>query len=685
MDQKRFITFIVLSMTILIGWNIFILPRLLPPRKPNPVVEKEEGDKKDDAVVARDEGDEKPVREGDAAQDGDAEQPAEKPDEGVAKNDEQQPEVRKLELPKHPLEVVHLGSQEFQSGYRQFVTLTSFGAALQEVELNDTRYRTLDKSHDPLKILTESKRGTSTLDLDVTQLPARIHDLNWELVEKFPAQAPHSAAVFRIRLDNLEVVKRYELSEVDPADPRRGEARAYALKVDLTFKNLAKKARTINYTLQGPIGVPLENVENTQKFRDIVAGFQKEGDYVDYQLMSAKTISDGKDEEWKNPFKYIGVDVQFFASLLVPEANQLETRYIESVKQEIIGPDLKERSDISVALTSVDLKLANAGAAEKADQVTHTYQLFAGPKRDDVLPVGAERVIDFGSFFGMFRVDWISRLLLDALKLFHHLTGSWGLAVICLTICVRGAMFPISIKQARSAAKMQALQPELAALKEKYGKDKEKFAREQMELFRKHNHNPFTGCLPVFLQLPIFMGLYQALNHAVDLRLAGFLWIDNLAAPDALFRMPFNLPFLGLDFNLLPFITIGLFVAQQKMFMPPPADEQAAMQQKVMNIMMVVMGVMFYKVPAGLCVYFIASSLWGMGEKKLLPKAKPGEIPIAPVAEPETGRRKRRGPDDKGTSDKPSGDDDGGGGFWDRLLKAAEKETAARRPSDKRK
>src|SRR5260221_1217594 len=180
-----------------------------------------------------------------------------------------------------------------------------------------------------------------------------------------------------------------------------------------------------------------------------------------------------------------------------------------------------------------------------------------------------------------------------------------------------------------------------------------------MELFQKHGHNPFSGCLPLFLQLPIFIGLYQALNHAVDLRLASFLWIDNLAAPDALFKMPFAIPFLGQEFNLLPLITIVLFVVQQKMFMPPPSSEQEAMQMKMMNYMMIFMGVMFYKVPAGLCVYFIASSLWGMGERKLLPKPKPGAA-APPPAEPSQGRRKAPDSDD---GDKNAG----GGGLWSML------------------
>jgi YidC/Oxa1 family membrane protein insertase len=140
-----------------------------------------------------------------------------------------------------------------------------------------------------------------------------------------------------------------------------------------------------------------------------------------------------------------------------------------------------------------------------------------------------------------------------------------------------------------------------------------------MELWRKHNINPLGGCLPLVFQLPIFIGLYTSLNTAIDLRQARFLWIENLAAPDALFRLPFELPFsLGADFNLLPCITVVLFLVQQKMFMPPAVDEQQEAQHKMMNIMTVFMGVMFWHQPAGLCVYFIASSLWGIAERTML-------------------------------------------------------------------
>ena len=195
------------------------------------------------------------------------------------------------------------------------------------------------------------------------------------------------------------------------------------------------------------------------------------------------------------------------------------------------------------------------------------------------------------------------------------------------------------------AAKMQELQPELAALKEKYKSAPEKFAQAQMDLFAKHKCNPLSGCLWAFVQLPIFFGLYQAFTISVEMRGAPFLWVNNLAAPDALFNFPVNVPLLGPSFNLLPIFTVCLFLVQQKYMMPPATTPEQEMQYKMFFYMTIGMGLMFYSVPAGMCIYFIASSLWGLAERKLLPKptAKAGASTAVVVPTPKPGKGSARG------------------------------------------
>jgi len=192
---------------------------------------------------------------------------------------------------------------------------------------------------------------------------------------------------------------------------------------------------------------------------------------------------------------------------------------------------------------------------------------------------------------------------------------------------VRLCILPLSLLQQKSAIGMQKLTPELNALREKLsGKDGQMTREQQMQfmqaqsaLFKKHGVSPI-GCMgPLFLQMPIFIALYQVCFQASDLRGAAFAgWITDLSVPDVLFRMPITLPFLGTNaFSLLPLILVCLYVLQQRL-QPPPADEKAAEQQRIMKFIFPVFGLLFYTMPSGLLVYWVASTLWGICEQKFV-------------------------------------------------------------------
>ena len=276
--------------------------------------------------------------------------------------------------------------------------------------------------------------------------------------------------------------------------------------------------------------------------------------------------------------------------------------------------------------------------SSRARSVTHAYTVFAGPKRPDLLAeyYAADdrrptRSTTSSTTAGS--AAWRSAMV-GLLHVFYGVVGNYGIAIIMLTVLVRGCMFPISRGQAKSMAKLQELRPEMERIKEKYKGDQQKQAQAMQQLYRKHNVNPLGGCLPMLIQLPIFIGLYRGLAVDVELRQAplfgdsdslvlepgGAGHVLRLVGLHAASSSPRRGLFrLGPYLNVLPLVTIGLFLLQQKMFMPEPANEQAAMQQKIMKYMMVFMGILFYKVPSGLCLYFIASSLWGIGERKLFP------------------------------------------------------------------
>lgn len=230
--------------------------------------------------------------------------------------------------------------------------------------------------------------------------------------------------------------------------------------------------------------------------------------------------------------------------------------------------------------------------------------------------------------------------------LFHqlHYVFGYGLSIVVLTIMVRGAMFPISRRQALFSIKMQELGPELKKIQEKYPDDPQAKMQATQEFYKKHGINPLGSCWPVFLQMPIFLGLYFAFQESIHFRLAPFLWIESLAAPDMLFTWTDRIPwisdpnnlggmlYLGPYLNILPVIAVVFMQIQQSQTMPPAADEQQAAQQKMMKWMTIFFGIMFYKVAAGLCIYFISSSLWGLAERKLLPKKKAAGEPAAGTA-----------------------------------------------------
>lgn len=649
MEQRRFALAMALTLAIWFGWTFFFMPKQEPPKKVAPK-----------AVATADE----------AAI-------AEIPGDAV-------PEIKAAAKPKvtefpRKDEVV-LGSRDVDSGFFLEAVLTTEGAAVREVYLNDKRYCVLHKPGDPLSVVNEISAPLSYLeknpnaptqfrtlqtsfdevDKQLEEFKTSLNRLDWEIAEKAP---DGKSVTFRIKSpdESLEILKKYSLERFDGeaakdlANSRDLNSRGYQLGLEISVKNLSEKRKTVAYTMQGPVGVPLEQPESARKFRDVRMGFLKKDGSVKSSSKTAlqvvKEERSQKAEEWRTPIRYIGVDIQYFAALLVPQVDQNKNNYVEVSRPQLLRPaTADEQSEISVSLTSVPLVL------EPGKSVTHQWKMYAGPKREALLdPLDAGTIVDFGF------ASAISRGMLGLLKFFHFKLGfPWVLAIVTLTVLVRGCMFPISKKQATSAKIMKAMQPKIAEIKKKYGDDKQKYGRAQMELFAKYNYNPFAGCLPLFLQLPIFIGLYNSLNSAVELRMARFLYIDNLAGPDALFQLPFDIPFIATnDFNLLPILTTCLYIVQTKILSPPPMDEQQAMNLKMMPWMMGIMGFMFYKVPAGLCVYFIASSLWGMAERKLLDRIIP-----------EPKLTDDGGSDDKGKRKPGSGN--GGGGLFARFLAMAD-------------
>jgi len=291
-----------------------------------------------------------------------------------------------------------------------------------------------------------------------------------------------------------------------------------------------------------------------------------------------------------------------------------------------------------------DLHIGAAGSSGDSER----FQWYLGPKDSKILERPGFRPmntvveqVDFGGnfFYKMFFTGAIAPFILWLIDLFHSLTGNWGIAIIMMTILVRIVLFPINrssqVKMAAYQAKMAKVKPQLDQVNKKFAKDPQKRQEATMAIYRQHKLSPpIGGCLPIFLQFPVFIGLFAALRSSVVLREQPFMgWIQDLSRPDAL--IPFDGPIASFfplsavtSLNLLPIIMVVLWVAHQKS-MPKPTDPQQAQMHKMMTIMPVLFGVMLYNYAAGLSLYMITSSGLGIFEQKFIKKRWP--VPGAPT------------------------------------------------------
>lgn len=264
----------------------------------------------------------------------------------------------------------------------------------------------------------------------------------------------------------------------------------------------------------------------------------------------------------------------FVSAWIAPEQeqNQLYTRSLNNQGQAIIG-----------------FKAPLVTVAPGTEQ-TLSAKLWLGPKLQDEMAAAAENLdltVDYG---------WLWFIAQPLFKLLHFLQSfvvNWGLAIVLTTFVVRGIMYPLTKAQYTSMAKMRMLQPKLTALRERHGDDRQKMSQGMMELYKKEKVNPLGGCLPILVQMPIFISLYWVLMESVELRHAPFmLWIDDLSVRDPYFVLPI-------------LMGVSMFMIQKM----SPTTITDPMQQKVMQFMPIIFTFFFLWFPAGLTLYWLVSNV----------------------------------------------------------------------------
>jgi YidC/Oxa1 family membrane protein insertase len=487
------------------------------------------------------------------------------------------------------------------------------------------------------------------------QLNKWLEEGRWDVTQRDKSSVTFERTIADLK---LKLVKRYMLAAVPDGSRQDENYPAYNLQLEVEVANIGDTPQAVAYRLDGPTGLPVEGWwyahKSSQRWfkaaglRDVAVRYHGN---AELQIDCATIADDKTDKMVGNSLAYIGVDAVYFASILVPVKESLDEDWFDTTEAIRVGPKLDVHIPTTFANVTCRLTRKPAELAPGKSQ-RDSYTVFVGPKYPELLAqYKAAGDPDYSLkdiiYYGMTPFGDVARGMLMILHFFHDIVGNFGIAIIMLTVCVRGAIFPISYRQTKNMARMQALKPELDRITEKYKTDMPKRSAAMQEVYRKNNINPLGGCLPMFLQLPIMIGLYRSIMIDAQLRQAPLFgnwtrWCADLTAPDMLFKWPAFVPdfltnLFGPYFNVLPLITVSLFFVAQKLSMPPPTNEQAVMQQKMMKYMNVVILVMFYRSASGLCLYFIVSSLWGIGERKLLARNQAtGSVALA--AAPANGR-----------------------------------------------
>lgn len=270
----------------------------------------------------------------------------------------------------------------------------------------------------------------------------------------------------------------------------------------------------------------------------------------------------------------------YFVAAWIPDAKSVNT---------ITSREGNQGQDHYIGFTSAAIQV-------QPHQIGHVNASFyAGPKIQDTLKTvssGLELTVDYGWLWP------IAQFLFWLLKTIHGFLGNWGWSIVMLTVMVKGAFFHLSATSYRSMAKMRKVMPEMQRMKEQYGNDRAKLSQAMMELYKKEKINPLGGCLPILVQMPVFIALYWTLMESVELRHAGWiLWINDLSKMDPYFVLP---------------LLMGVSMFVQQSLNPAPQDPT---QAKVMKFMPVIFTVFFLWFPAGLVLYWLVNNLLSIGQQ----------------------------------------------------------------------
>jgi YidC/Oxa1 family membrane protein insertase len=405
---------------------------------------------------------------------------------------------------------------------------------------------------------------------------------------------------------------------------------------DMEIKNISKKEDEFELCWDAGIRESEDQRMSYMQNPEIIFGMQ-EG------ISKKSNIKEGKKQEEKGYADYVALKSRyFFSALTIEKINRAQNVIIRGEHADTMHSNSAKNIRYSILTNFDDGLSSHKIVIAPADYgIARSYERNMGH-------------IIFSGWRWFFRADtWfppLCQVVLYLLKKFYNLIPNYGISILLLTILFRAVTFPLTLKSSRSMARMKDLQPKMTEIREKFKSDPMKQQQLIMKLYKEEGVNPLgAGCLPQFLQMPIFFSLYIALRKAIELRGAGFaLWITDLSGPEyiPLITLPFSLPFYGNRISSLAiFMAVTMYISTKQTITDPR-------QKGMVYIMPVMMLVMLNQMPAGLLLYWAVSNVLGIFQNKLMAKAKNAarsasqgqEVTAAPIPPTKKKAKKKKKP-----------------------------------------
>ena len=485
---------------------------------------------------------------------------------------------------------------------------TNYGGAIQEIVLKDFER---SRDDDSPYIMNERRSGPA---LELTGLQGLDKSESFQLVE--PSD-PNTVEFRKVINDNYQITRRYTISQ-DVENEK-----AYLVRHELEFRNLTANPLFIgefnlNSGTVAPSGPQDAQLLTFGYFDGEDTEFLAQGKFTGSNIPFFKSAPRDSISENRN-VGWVSLKNQFFITILKPDQPG-----IGYFAQPVQFPQSADESRPQLGMTG-SMKVSSFTLAPQ-DTQTYGFDYYIGPKEfDRVSRVGenTEEGMQFG-FFGA-----ISKLLLTMMNGFYSFTHNYGVAIILLTLAIKIVFLPINLMSSRSMKRMGKLGEPMKTINEKFADNPTKKQQLMMEMYKLNKVNPVAGCLPMIIQIPIFFGLFYMLRSAAELRLADFVWIRDLSMEEGIFTLPFSIPFMGDQFNILPFIYLVSLVVQMGM-MPTPSVDNA--QVKMMKFMPYIFFPIIYTFASGLVLYWTVNNVFTIGQQWMINRKKDDFELVLPAA-----------------------------------------------------